>query len=866
MKRFIPTTAILALGALTLGAQLAQAMTVPPGFQVNTVASGLSLPTSLAFSPDGRIFIGQKSGAVRVIKNGQLLSTPVVQLTDLNDYGDRGLEGLALDPNFSQNGYMYIAYTYENTPGQNYTGNKTGRIVRLTVNGDTASLSSKVVILGTVGGDANNPSCRNFAATADCVPSDSNTHSMGALRFGADGKLWASLGDGAGYLSVDPLAMDAQDIHNLGGKIIRINTDGTAPSDNPFYDGNSHDNQSKVWSFGHRNSFRFNFRPGDNKLFFGDVGWATWEELDIGAKGANYGWPCREGYVATSYNCTPVTSWTDPIYVFDHHTSTASVIGGVFLPASNYAAPYAGTYIFGDYSNDLIKHAVLNANDSVASVDDFITGAGGPVDFAIGPDGNLYYVALNIGELRKMVQSSSNRPPVASVQANPTSGTAPLTVHFTGSNSSDPDGNPIAFSWDFGDGQNSTATNPDHTYSNNGSYTATLTVTDSHGATNSASAQISVGSVQTGANPHDISTIIAPSPVVIGHQETLTTTVGNSGSQSPFIVDMEIYGSSGQVAQHVFDNQTIPTGGQSQFAMNWLPPTIGSYTAKVGLFKPGWSGLYEWTDQALNIDVLNRAPVDPIFSETTTADPSASVGSNDNISVSINDTGGAGDALIDIEVYKDGAQVGQKAIDNQHFETNQTQTYTYAFPVSSSGTYRVSIGIFKPGWAGLYSWFDKIASFTGSGGGSLATIYDDALASGWQDWSWGTNVNFADTSFVFQGANSMKVTYNSPWAGLFLHNQGIDTSGKNNLVFQINGGSSGGQNLQIFTFDANGAQSATRNLSTYVSGGISSNAWKQASIPLSDINAQNKTITGVIIQDVSGGSGASVNIDAMSLQ
>ena len=270
----------------------ALAITVPSGFQVNTVVAGLTLPTSFTFAPDGRIFIAQKSGAVREVKNGVLQPTPVVQLTDLNDYADRGLEGIALDPNFSQNGYMYLAYTYENTPGQNYSGPKTGRIVRLTVVGDTANLSSKVVILGTVGGTIAQPSCLNFATTSDCIPSDANTHSMGALHFGPDGKLYASLGDGSGYLTADPEAYAAQDVHWLGGKMIRINTDGTGPADNPFYDGNAHDNQSKVWALGDRNMYRFNWNPSDNKMFIGAGGWATWESIYIGAKGANYGWPC----------------------------------------------------------------------------------------------------------------------------------------------------------------------------------------------------------------------------------------------------------------------------------------------------------------------------------------------------------------------------------------------------------------------------------------------------------------------------------------------------------------------------------------------------------------------------------------------
>lgn len=847
------------------------AATVPSGFQVTTVASGLILPTSMAFAPDGRIFIGQKSGAVRVVKNGQLLATPVVQLTDLNDYGDRGLEGIALDPNFAQNGYMYIAYTYENTPGQNYSGNKTGRIIRLTVAGDTASLATKVVLLGTVGGDAANPSCRNFATTSDCVPSDSNTHSMGALRFGPDGKLWASLGDGAGYLSVDPLALDAQDIHSLGGKIVRINTDGTAPSDNPFYDGNPNDNQSKVWTFGNRNTYRFSFRPSDSKLFFGDVGWATWEEIDIGAKGANYGWPCREGFVATSYNCTPSTATTDPIYVYDHHTGTASVIGGAF-PAA-FGSAYAGDYFFGDYSNDNLKRMVLNANDTVNSVTDFVTGAGGPTDIQAGPDGNLWYVALNAGEIRKLSLAGGNQPPQAVVSAAPTQGVAPLTVNFSGTGSTDPNGSPLAYSWNFGDGATGSGTTTSHTYAGNGSYAATLTVTDPGGLSSSASASITVGAAIGDANPHHVSTSIAPTPVVIGHQETITTAVRNDGAPNPFIVDMEIYDSAvHQVAQKVYENQIIPAGQAANFALDWLPPTVGNYVVKIGLFKAGWAGLYEWTDQALAVTVQNRAPATstpPAFSQATTLATSApAVGSTEAITAAVTDTGGAGSALVDIETYQSGTKVGQQFYDNQSFAAGELKNFSYAFPVPSAGTYNVSVGIFKPAWVALYSWFSNAASFTAGGGGSSGIpIYQNALAPGWENWSWGSTENFNDTSLVAPGsAAALSVNYTQAWGGLFLHTAGVNTTGKSSLTFSIAGNGAGGQNIQVFMFDAAGTQLTIKNLVPYVTGGISANSFKQVSIPLSDLNASNKTISAVVFQDVSGAGGATINLDAIGIR
>ena len=218
----------------------------------------------------------------------------------------------------------------------------------------------------------------------------------GGLRFGVDGKLYASLGDGADFSAVDPRALRAQNVDALAGKILRINTDGTAPSDNPFYDGNPNSNRSKVYALGLRNAFRFNFHPTTNSLYAGDVGWGSWEEINRIVPGGNYGWPCREGNVVTTYGCTPSSTHINPLYTYAHDSAGAgSVIGGSFPSSSAYPVQYANSLFIGDYAQMWMKRLVLNAaGTAVVSIEDFIPDTVWPVEIITGPDGNIYYFQL----------------------------------------------------------------------------------------------------------------------------------------------------------------------------------------------------------------------------------------------------------------------------------------------------------------------------------------------------------------------------------------------------------------------------------------------------------------------------------------
>jgi hypothetical protein len=252
-------------------------------------------PTSFAFfpAPDTRILIAEKSGIVRIVKNGALLPTPFIDLSDrVNDYWDRGLLGIAVDPNFPTNPHVFLLYTYENDAGE-YEGPKTARLTRVTVSGDTASPASEVVILGTVVGR----SCHDFAAGADCIPSDGTSHTVGAVKFASDGTIFVTTGDGADFNTVNTNALRSLDLNSLAGKILRITRTGQGLSTNPYWTGDASQIRSKIWGAGVRNAFRMNLKPGTLTPYLGDVGWSTREEINVVPSGANLGWPCYEGSI-----------------------------------------------------------------------------------------------------------------------------------------------------------------------------------------------------------------------------------------------------------------------------------------------------------------------------------------------------------------------------------------------------------------------------------------------------------------------------------------------------------------------------------------------------------------------------------------
>jgi glucose/arabinose dehydrogenase len=569
---------IAATGVVVLtAAASAPAATYPMGFSEQTVFSGLTNPTAIRFASDGRVFVAEKSGLVKVFDS---LSDPQPEVfadlrTQVHNFWDRGLLGLALDPSFPDNPYVYVLYTHDaaiggtaprwgspgttsdgcpNPPGATGDGCVvSGRLSRLTASGSSMVGSEQVLIEDW---------CQQYPS-----------HSVGSLDFGPDGALYVSGGDGASFNFPDygqdgsPLnpcgdppggvgavltpptaeggALRSQDLRTpadpttLDGALLRVDpATGNALPDNPNA-GSGDPNARRIVADGLRNPFRFAVRPGTGEVWIGDVGWGTWEEIQRleapTAQMTNFGWPCYEGAGRQSGYDSPNLSICEnlyaagpgavrsPLFAWNHSAKvvpgegcpigSSSAAGIAFGSSSgSYPSEYRGALFFADYSRDCIWAMLPDANGvpNPATIRTFADGAANPVHLQIGPGGELFYADFDGGTIRRVNFTPANQPPTAVATGTPTTGSAPLTVQFDGTGSSDPDaGDTLGYAWDLdGDGEydDSTAEAPTHTYTSQGVYVASLRVTDSHGASSTAAVTINVG------NTAPTATIGSPAP------------------------------------------------------------------------------------------------------------------------------------------------------------------------------------------------------------------------------------------------------------------------------------------------------------------------------------------------------------------
>jgi len=436
------------LGTIAAAAlPIAEAANLPDGIAQSVYTTGLTRPTQITFAPDGRLFVCEKSGTLRIIKNGILQPTPFLTVP-VNDLNERGLMSIAFDPNFASNNYVYVFYTANVTPVHN-------RVSRFTANGDFVLPGTERILL-------------------EWDASRAGYHQGGGLHFGTDGKLYISVGENTNSLA-------SQSLNSLLGKILRINTDGTIPTDNPFYNTTSGDNRAIV-AYGLRNPYTFAIQPGTGFMLIADVGQDAWEEINWGIFGANYGWPTTEGP-------TSDPRFIGPLFAYQHHTGAVqgcAVIGAAYYNTPNRNLPdqYYGKFFFGDNCNGWIR--TLDPVTHV--VGDFATGGVlSPSSFAFGPDGALYYSSYHTDtpgdSAIYRIASAGDRPAITEQPQNKTVTVGQTATFFAGASGAAP----LGYQW-----QKNRVNIPGATFS---SYTTPATTLADNGSTYRVVVSNSFGSV-----------------------------------------------------------------------------------------------------------------------------------------------------------------------------------------------------------------------------------------------------------------------------------------------------------------------------------------------------------------------------------
>ena len=359
--------------------------------------------------PTARLLVTTQFGEVRLIDGGTLAPDPALDLAgSLCTADEMGLLGAAVDPAFTGNGFVYLYYT------RSKPGRCVNRVSRFTMSGATISAASEQVLL-------------------DEIPATGN-HNGGDLRFGNDGYLYVSVGDGgcdyAGDSGCAGQNDASRDRHVLLGKILRITSAGGIPASNPFQGaGTARCNVTgrtaagstcqETFAWGLRNPFRFAFDPNTSgtRFYINDVGQGVWEEVDLAQAGADYGWNVREGPCAndSETNCgPPPAGMTNPIYAYSHsETGCAAITGGAFVPNGAWPAAYDGAYLYGDYTCGKIFQLLPDAGGGFVR-SEFATDVGAVVNMTFGPSAGgqaLYYTNYsNGGEVRRIEPTVARQP------------------------------------------------------------------------------------------------------------------------------------------------------------------------------------------------------------------------------------------------------------------------------------------------------------------------------------------------------------------------------------------------------------------------------------------------------------------------
>jgi len=506
---FLHLVAIIAVSLIPLWQVSAQTV-LPNGFAERQYASGLTNPTAMAFAPDPcpasgtpvhRVFVCEQAGNVRVFRNGVLQASPFLTV-QADTRGERGLDGICFDPNFAANGYVYIYYTILPANQSQPTHNRLSRFTADPANPDRALPGSETTILDL-----------------PILGLTSYVHNGACLRFGPDGKLYVSVGENGN-------GSNAQSLNTVLGKILRINPvpenpdgtnpESTFPTDNPFYNTATGLNRA-IYCLGLRNPFTFAFQRTTGRMFIDDVGASTWEEINDGLRGRNYGWPIEEGPASP-----PANGFTNPIYAYQHFTGTphgCAITGGTFYnppqpcagdPPFGFPASYVGQYFFLDLCGGFIYTMDPDEIDATSPyhfhhVHPFASGIhGAPTYLTVGPDTNLYYISRDDGAVYQIRYPASLAPTIGTEPADTLVGQGwPAT--FTVDASGVP---PLHYRWQRNDADIPGAADaPSYTISN-------PTVANDNGATYRCIVSNSYGNVTTREAVLSVTTKQPPVPTV----------------------------------------------------------------------------------------------------------------------------------------------------------------------------------------------------------------------------------------------------------------------------------------------------------------------------------------------------------------
>lgn len=494
MVRPVARAVLLAVLLVAISAAPVGAATVPAGFTDEQVLR-VAAPTALAFLPDGRMLVATQPGVLRLRDAGGRVSDALDLRGRICSNSERGLLGVAVDPDFASNRHVYAYYTF-NRNGSCATRSAdapVNRVARFVLADDGVARAETVLI--------------------DNIPSFAGNHNAGDLAFGRDGLLYVTVGDGGCNFARPDACGGANDAarepSTLLGKVLRIDRNGVAPDENGGGDvcaaaGRTSAGRRcrETFASGLRNPFRFAFDPNaeTTRFFVNDVGQSRWEEIDEGRAGADYGWNEREGPCRTgsTTDCPPPRAGlTDPVFAYQHNSGCGSITGGAFVPNGAWPAAYDSAYLYSDYVCGTIFR--LSPRPGGWSSTPMVTGLGASsavhLAFGPGPRGPaLHYTSYaGGGEVRRLYSNEGgNGVPTARLEARPASGAVPLTVALDGTGSSDPERDALTYQWEFGDGTTTTSGDArvTHTYRQERRYTASLRVRDARGALSAAATAV----------------------------------------------------------------------------------------------------------------------------------------------------------------------------------------------------------------------------------------------------------------------------------------------------------------------------------------------------------------------------------------